>query len=116
MLVYVAGWVVQGVETLPVSLFEARQECGGVVHPEQAIMHLSWVRSESAMLAKTSTWGHAGERDWSADVLQWSRRGRRPLRTVAAGQLSRNPDNWLRFLRLADTPDAAARARNGLTS
>jgi hypothetical protein len=42
--------------------------------------------------------------------------GRRPLRTVAAGQLSRNPDNWLRFLRLADTPDAAARARNGLTS
>ncbi len=87
-----------------------------VVHPEQAIMHLSWVRSESAMLAKTSTWGHSGERDWSADVLQWSRRGRRPLRAVAAGQLSRNPDNWLRFLRLADTPDAAARARNGLTS
>jgi len=86
-----------------------------VVHPAQGIMHLSWVRSEAAMFAKTRTWGHAGERDWSTDVLEWVRRGDHPLRTIAAGLLSRDPDDWLRLVRLPDTPDARARARHGLT-
>jgi hypothetical protein len=87
-----------------------------VVRPAQAILHLSWVRSQAAMLAKTRTWGHAGERDWSADVLTWVDRGAHPLRTVTAGLISRHPDDWLRLVRLGGAPDATARARNGLTS
>ena len=53
-----------------------------VVRPAQAILHLSGVRSQAAMLAKTRTWGHAGELDWSADVLTWMDRGAHPLRTA----------------------------------
>jgi hypothetical protein len=86
-----------------------------VVRQAQGIIHYSWVRSESAMLEKSQSTGHAHDFDWDAVVRRWRARGRHPVRTVAGTPFRRGEDR--RFVRLAaidGAPDKESRLRNGL--
>lgn len=59
-----------------------------------AILHLSWVRTESQMAEKRRVSGYAGNRDWDRDLERWRRRARHPWLT-AAGAPFAGP--WQRY-------------------
>ena len=54
-----------------------------VVHPRDAVLHMSWVRTEAQMAEKSIVSGHASHRDWARELRTWRSRARHPLRTAA---------------------------------
>jgi len=80
-----------------------------VVPPDRGIVHLSWVRAEADLRHKFATWGHAHDRDWSAELGRWSRARRRPLLTSLLAPVRRRRGLHSR-LRVARLPDAARAA------
>lgn len=62
-----------------------------VIPRAQAILHLSWVRTEAQMAEKRTVSGHARDRDWDGELSRWRRRMRHPLLTAAAAPFSRKP-------------------------
>jgi hypothetical protein len=86
-----------------------------VVRQAQGIIHYSWVRSESAMLEKAVSSGHAHDFDWDGVVDRWRTRGRHPLRTVAGTPFRRGEDRrFVRLATIAGAPGKESRLRNGL--
>ena len=62
-----------------------------VIRRDQAILHLSWVRSEDQMAEKRTVSGHARDRDWDGELGRWRRRMRHPFLTAAAAPFARKP-------------------------
>ncbi|MGR0318707.1 hypothetical protein [Agromyces sp. ZXT2-3] len=60
-----------------------------VIPAEQAILHLSWVRTEEQMREKRDVSGYSKNRDWDHDLARWRWRTRHPWLTAAAAPLSR---------------------------
>jgi hypothetical protein len=71
-----------------------------VVSPSEAIVHMSWVRSETQLAEKAIVSGHAGDPHWHATIAAWRRRSRHPLFTVARSPLSRDPLARYRLTRM----------------
>lgn len=72
-----------------------------VVSPDEAIMHMSWVRTEEQMGSKARVSGHAGERDWEKMLRRWRWTARHPALAQWRGRLGRDAYLWLRA---ADNP------------
>lgn len=77
----------------------------GVVSPADALIHMSWVRTEAQMAEKSVVSGYAPTRDWSAELARWRRRARHPLATQLAAPLTRDP--FARF-RIVSLPGLAS--------
>jgi hypothetical protein len=76
-----------------------------VIGRDQALLHLSWVRTEAQMAEKRAVSGHARGRDWDRELDRWRRRMRHPLLAAAAAPLSRKPFERYRVTRLAEFAD-----------
>lgn len=74
-----------------------------VVRPDQAVIHLSWVRTDSQMRRKSVVSGHAGDPRWPAAVARWERAREHPWLTVLGTPFQRDPEQWLRRTRLPRT-------------
>ncbi|MGN6219647.1 MAG: hypothetical protein ACTHNQ_09085 [Microbacterium sp.] len=78
-----------------------------VIPRQQALLHLSWVRTEAQMAEKRAVSGHAAGRDWDRELDRWRRRMRHPFVAAAGAPLSRRPferfrvTSLPRFARLA---------------
>ena len=62
-----------------------------VIARDQALLHLSWVRTEAQMAEKRAVSGHARDRDWDQELDRWRRRMRHPFLTAAGAPLARKP-------------------------
>ena len=62
-----------------------------VVHPRDAVLHMSWVRTEAQMTEKSIVSGHASHRDWARELRTWRSRAKHPFRTAAAAPFMRDP-------------------------
>lgn len=71
-----------------------------VVPREQAILHLSWVRTEEQMQEKSVVSGHAGARDWELELKRWRQRAAHPRRTVVMTPFARSQSARFRLARL----------------
>ncbi|WP_404430580.1 hypothetical protein LG299_12170 [Microbacterium lacus] len=72
----------------------------------EAIIHMSWVRSEQQMAEKSLTSGYASTRDWGADLEMWRRRAKHPLRTAAIAPFAGDPFSRFRIARLPEFAEA----------
>jgi hypothetical protein len=54
-----------------------------VISINDAILHFGWIRSDTAMAAKLTSWSHAHDRDWSRPLHRWRRAAGHPLLTAA---------------------------------
>jgi hypothetical protein len=70
------------------------------IDPRDAILHMSWVRTEAQMAEKAVVSGHASRRDWDRELRTWRTRARHPLRTAAAAPFTRDPVQRFRMTRL----------------
>lgn len=73
-----------------------------VIDPEEAILHLSWVRTEAQLAEKARVSGHAGDAHWEKTLSDWRRRSRHPLRTVALSPLRPGRLGHYRLTRLPE--------------
>jgi hypothetical protein len=73
-----------------------------VVSKEEAIIHMSWVRTEAQMREKSVTSGYASSRDWSKDLDRWRWRARHPRWTMLGAPLARNPTARFRVTQLPE--------------
>lgn len=71
-----------------------------VIRPEEAVAHMSWVRTDQEMAAKTATYGHADAYNWQREIYQWKWRQRHPYLTAVTTPLQRNPLRRFRISRL----------------
>ncbi|WP_396655855.1 hypothetical protein [Microbacterium sp.] len=76
----------------------------GVIRPADAVVHLSWVRTEAQMAEKRVVSGHARDRDWERDIRRWRAATRHPWLTTMRTPLMF--DRWRRF-RLTRIPELA---------
>jgi hypothetical protein len=76
-----------------------------VISPEEAILHLSWVRTEAQMAEKSVVSGYAGNRDWGRDLTRWRRRSQHPWRTAATAPFAQDPFGRFRVISLPDLAD-----------
>lgn len=72
-----------------------------VIPREEAILHLSWVRTEEQMLEKRIVSGYSKNRDWDRDLGRWRWRSRHPLLTAGSAPFSRR---WFDRYRLVALP------------
>ncbi|KON74099.1 MULTISPECIES: hypothetical protein [Cellulosimicrobium] len=72
-----------------------------VVRADEAVLHMSWVRTRDQMVRKSRQSGHHEGRDWDRLLRQWEWRARHPRLTVLSRPLRRGNLDWLR---LADWP------------
>lgn len=68
-----------------------------VIGRDEAIAHMSWVRTEAEMQAKSQTSGHAQERNWQRELRRWRGRQAHPLRTTVATPLRRDAADQFRI-------------------
>lgn len=73
-----------------------------VVRPDEAILHMSWVRSEAQMAEKRVVSGYSGNRNWDRDLARWRRRAQHPWLTAAAAPFARDPFSRFRVVSLPD--------------
>jgi hypothetical protein len=71
-----------------------------VIPRADAILHMSWVRTESQMAEKRIVSGYAGGRDWDRDLARWRRRSRHPWFTSAGAPFARDPFGRFRVIEL----------------
>jgi len=72
-----------------------------VIPPEQAIIHMSFVRPEAALRAKSLSSGHAFDFDWEARIDAWARAQRHPVqRCILAPLQPRRRSERMRFTTL----------------
>lgn len=76
-----------------------------VIPSAQAILHMSWVRTEAQMAEKSVVSGYAGNRDWGRDLTRWRRRSRHPWRTAAVAPFARDPFGRFRVISLPGLAD-----------
>lgn len=69
------------------------------VTPTAAIAHMSWVRSNEQMEAKSRTSGYASSRNWERDLQRWRWRTRHPRLTALSAPLHRDPYDRFRVSR-----------------
>jgi len=72
-----------------------------VIPREEAILHLSWVRTEAQMLEKRIVSGYSKNRDWDRDLARWRWRSRHPLLTAGSAPISRR---WFDRYRVVALP------------
>jgi hypothetical protein len=75
-----------------------------VISPAEAILHMSWVRTEAQMAEKRLVSGYAGAVRWDAELRRWRSRARHPWLTAAGTPVARNP---LRRFRVTSLPSLA---------
>lgn len=86
-----------------------------VVPDASAIFHYTWVRSHEDMHTKTSSWGHANDRDWGHEIELWNWAAQHPWQSTLRGLLSHfDFGRAVRPVRVPLAPDRDARRRNGL--
>lgn len=73
-----------------------------VVAPSDAILHMSWVRTEDQMREKSVVSGYAMTQDWSRELRLWRRRSAHPHLTALGAPFARNPFRRFRASRLPD--------------
>ncbi len=71
-----------------------------VIPADQALIHMSWVRTEAQMVEKSVVSGHASERDWPRELAEWRSRARHPWLTALRAPLARDPNRRFRVARL----------------
>ncbi|WP_426323443.1 hypothetical protein [Microbacterium sp. E-13] len=71
-----------------------------VIPRDQALLHLSWVRTEAQMAEKRAVSGHARGRDWDRELDRWRRRMRHPYLTAAGAPFTRKPFERYRVISL----------------
>lgn len=76
-----------------------------LVRPQDAVLHMSWVRSEAQMAEKAVVSGHASSRDWTRELHLWRTRARHPLRTALAAPFASDPAQRFRMSRLPEFAD-----------
>lgn len=76
-----------------------------VISPHEAILHMSWVRTEAQMAEKSVVSGYAGNRDWRRDLTRWRRRSRHPWRTAALAPFASDPFGRFRVISLPGLAD-----------
>lgn len=69
----------------------------GVVSTDEAIMHMSWVRTQEQMEGKAKTSGHAEGRDWDKALRRWRWSAVHPRSATWRGWLGRDSYFWLRL-------------------
>ncbi len=84
--------------TDPAHPYDARVHA--VIRPADAILHLSWVRSEAQMAEKRIVSGYMGKRDWDRDLARWRWRSRHPWMTAAGAPFARDPFGRFRVVAL----------------
>lgn len=75
-----------------------------VISPHEAVLHMSWVRSERQMAEKSVVSGHADDADWQHKLSRWRWRAEHPWLTAARTPFARDP--FQRF-RIIDLPALA---------
>jgi hypothetical protein len=78
-----------------------------VIPRSQAIIHMSWVRTEAQMAEKSVVSGYASTRDWDADLRRWRRRARHPWATTLSAPLTRDPFSRYRVVRIPEFAGSA---------
>jgi hypothetical protein len=73
-----------------------------VVRPGDAVLHMSWVRTEAQMAEKAVVSGHASSRDWTRELRTWRTRARHPVRTALAAPFTGDPVQRYRMSRLPE--------------
>jgi len=72
----------------------------GVIHSSEAILHMSWVRTEAQMAEKRLVSGYAGDLKWERELHRWRHRARHPWRTALAAPTARDPFRRFRITSL----------------
>lgn len=75
-----------------------------VVPRDEAIAHMSWVRTDQQMLDKSKTSGYVAARDWDRDLRAWQWRRRHPWLTTLATPFGRARGDRFRMSRLPFAP------------
>lgn len=73
-----------------------------VINPAEAVLHLSWVRTEAQLAEKAQVSGHGDDAHWGKTMRDWRHRSRHPLRTVALSPLRRGGSGHYRLTRLPE--------------
>lgn len=71
-----------------------------VIPAREAVIHMSWVRTQSQMDEKRIVSGYADEHDWDAELQRWRRRARHPIATALHAPFARSPFRRFRITRL----------------
>lgn len=77
-----------------------------VVHPRDAVLHFSWVRTPEAVHRKLAWSGHADDLDAPAEYRQWVWHTRHPILTTVSNPLRRG--RWLRLTSVPEPPGCTA--------
>jgi len=72
----------------------------GVIADHEAIIHMSWVRTERQMSEKSIVSGYAGTKDWAHELHQWRRRAARPVLTALRAPIAADPFRRFRITQL----------------
>jgi GT2 family glycosyltransferase len=81
-----------------------------VIPPDEAVLHMSWVRTERQMAEKRVVSGYADERNWTRDLRRWRWRARHPWLTAAGAPVKRDPFQRFRVVALPQFAGAAVTA------
>jgi hypothetical protein len=76
-----------------------------VVSPDDAILHMSWVRTEAQMAEKSIVSGYAESKDWPRELRKWRERAAHPWATALRAPLARDPYRRFRVTRLLEYAD-----------
>jgi hypothetical protein len=68
----------------------------GVISPDEAVLHLSGVRTEEQMSSKALAWRPSQEQDWARMLKRWRWTARHPRLAEWRGRLRSDASWWLR--------------------
>lgn len=71
-----------------------------VIRVQDAVIHMSWVRTHTQMAEKSRVSGHASAHDWRREIAAWKWRSRHPYLAAAAAPLTRAPTSRFKVVRL----------------
>jgi hypothetical protein len=73
-----------------------------IIHPRDAVLHMSWVRTPQQMAEKSRVSGYASAHDWDREITAWVRRSRHPHLAALAAPFARDPIRRFRVAHLAE--------------
>lgn len=73
-----------------------------VLSRDEAILHMSWVRTSAQMNEKACVSGHASERNWPRELSGWNRRSRHPWASILATPITKDPARRFRMASLGE--------------
>ena len=82
-----------------------------VVPPRDAVLHMSWVRTEAQMAEKSIVSGHASHRDWARELRTLALAGAASVSHCAAAPFMRDPVQRFRMTRCPSTRTSSRERR-----